>query len=153
MSQKRWPWEAQGVLAARKEIQARRSHQANRWLTIFLPLLAAGGGLTAVAIWAIAGASSSTASKAADAVVIWMTLVCMISALPVLALLIALAVVTTRAQRHVPDLTKQILQALRLTRQTLKQVSDKTARPFIRWQATLAAWRAAWQTLRKGGRA
>ncbi len=152
MAQKRWPWEAQGVVVARKEAQARRGHQANRWLTIFLPLLVAGVLLAAVAVWAIAGAGPATVSQAADAVIIGMALICMAAALPLLVLLVGLVVLTARARGRLPEVTVWILQTLRTVRQTLIQVSDRTASPFIRWQAARAAWQAGWHALRKGGR-
>jgi len=152
MSRKRWPWEAQGVVVAHKEAQARRGHRVNRWLTIFLPLIVVGALLAGVAVWAVAGAPAAVVGKAADAVVIGMTLVCMAAALPLLAARVALVVLTARAQQRLPEATLWVLQTLRTVRQTLVHLSERTASPFIRWQATRAAWRAGWQALRKGGR-
>ncbi len=152
MAHKRWPWEVQGVVVARKEAQARRGHQANRWLTIFLPLLVAGGLLAAVAVWAVVGAGPATVNRAADVVIIGMALICMAAALPLLVLLVGLVVLTARARRRLPEVAVWTLQTLRTVRQTLVQVSDSTAAPFIRWQATRAAWQAGWRALHKGGR-
>ncbi len=152
MSGNRWPWEAQGAVPARKEATARREHRAHRWPTIFLPLLAAGALLAAVAVWAATSAPAAGVSQAADAVLIGMMLMCMLVALPVLALLAGLVVLMARAQSRLPDATLWILRTLSTVRQTLFQVSDKTASPFIRWGAARAAWQAGWRALRQGGR-
>ena len=152
-AQPRWPWETQGVTAARKARQAQRAHHTSRWLTIFLPMLVGGLLTMGAAVWVIRVASPATVSHSAAVVVIFVTLACLLSQLPLLALLVALIVLTTRAQRHLPEVSLQILQRLEFSRLSMSRALDKTTSPIIRIQAMQAAWRAAWRDLRKGGQA
>jgi len=152
-SRHRWPWEAQGVSAARKAHQARQAHHTSRWLTIFLPLLV-GGLLAAGAAAGVVFAAGPTAvSHGAAIVVILASAACLVGMLPLLALLVGLVVLTARAQRRTPEVSLQVLQAIEQTHRNIVRVLDKAALPIIRIQATQAAWRAVWHAIHKGGQA
>jgi len=151
-SSRRWPWEAQKVHSRQSERRAKEAHQANRWLTIFLPLGVGSILVLALAVWLVTGTGAATMHQASAAVIIFMSLGCMGTGVLVLVVLIALTVGVNRLYGHVPQISQRLLSTLYSVQQSLAKASDKAVSPIVRWRALRAAVSTVWRALRAGAK-
>jgi len=151
-SSRRWPWEAQKVRLRRSERRTKEAHQANRWLTIFLPMGVGSVIVLALAVWLVTGTGTATIHQASAAVIIFMSLGCMGAGVLALVVLIALTIGANRLYGSVPQISRRLLSTLFTVQQSLAKASDKAVTPIVRWRALQAAARALWRALRFGAK-
>jgi len=149
---RQWPWEKQGATAQRAQEEALKSHKRDRLKTTFLPLaLVAGVALLAVAGTFVASHGAGL-HKAASAVVILASALCILGGLPLLAVLGVAIYLTARLTSRVPPTADSLLKTLENTRRGIRRVSHKSASPIIRIRSATAALKAFADSIRQKDR-